>query len=93
MNKTELVANVAQKVESTKKDADKFVTATLDAIMETLGNQEDVKLVGFGSFFIKKKEARIGRNPSTGEEVQVPEKMTVRFKPGKLIKDAANGII
>jgi len=93
MNKQELVTNVSQKVESTKKDADKFVTATLDAILETLGDQESIKLVGFGNWEIKKKAARVGRNPKTGEEVQIPEKMAVKFKPGKQMRNVVNGVV
>jgi DNA-binding protein HU-beta len=92
MNKAELVVNVAQKVKSTKKDADKFVTATLDAILETLGKQEDIKLVGFGNFSVKNRASRKGRNPQTGEEIQIPAKKGVGFKPGKLMKDAVEGI-
>lgn len=93
MNKVELVANVSQKVNSTKKQADEFVTAVLDVIQETLGKGENIKLVGAFSLEIKDKPAHKGRNPQTGEEVQVEAKKGIKFKPSKQMKDAVMGVV
>ena len=68
MNKTELIAAVAEKADLSKKDAEAAITATVDAITEALTQGEKVQLVGFGSFEVKKRAARVGRNPKTGEE-------------------------
>lgn len=90
MNKKELAHKVAEVVgfEITKKEAEEFVNATLEAIEESLVKGEDVKLVGFGNFEIRERAARIGRNPSTGEEIEIPASKCVGFKVGKKLKDA-----
>ena len=72
MNKTELIAAVAEKAELSKKDAEAAVTATIDAITEALVREEKVQLVGFGSFEIKSRAERVGRNPKTKETIQIP---------------------
>ena len=69
MNKTELIAAVAEKADLSKKDAEAAITATVDAITEALTQGEKVQLVGFGSFEVKTRAARVGRNPRTGEEM------------------------
>ena len=69
MNKTELIAAVAEKADLSKKDAEAAITATVDAIAEALTQGEKVQLVGFGSFEVKTRAARVGRNPRTGEEI------------------------
>ena len=92
MNKQELSNRVAEKVSSTKKLAEQNVDAVLEVIQETLANGESVKLIGFGNFFVKYKDARVGRNPSNGEEVQIPAKRVPAFKAGKLLKDALKGV-
>ena len=71
MNKTELIAAVAEKADLSKKDAEAAITATVDAITEALTQGEKVQLVGFGSFEVKTRAARVGRNPRTGEEIPI----------------------
>ena len=73
MNKTELIAAVAEKADLSKKDAEAAITATVDAITEALTQGEKVQLVGFGSFEVKTRAARVGRNPRTGEEIPISE--------------------
>ena len=87
MNKTELIAAVAEKTGLSKKDSDAALAAVVDAITESLVNGEKVQLVGFGSFEVKKRAARIGRNPKTKEEIQIPATKVPSFKPGKALKD------
>jgi len=88
MNKTELIAAVAEKASMSKKDAEAAVTAAVEAITEALTQQEKVQLVGFGSFEVKARAARVARNPKTGEAVQIPASKAPVFKPGKALKDA-----
>lgn len=87
MNKTELIAEVAKKCTLSKKDAEKAVNATLEAITETLCAGEKVQLVGFGGFETKTREARMGRNPKTKEAIQIPATTVPVFKAGKALKD------
>ena len=87
MNKTELINAVAEKAALSKKDAEAAVTAALDAIAAALAEGDEVRLVGFGTFEVKKREARIGRNPKTKEEIQIPATKVPAFKPGKALKD------
>ena len=88
MNKTELIAAVAEKADLSKKDAEAAITATVDAITEALTQGEKVQLVGFGSFEVKTRAARVGRNPRTGEEIPISEAKLPMFKAGKALKDA-----
>ena len=88
MNKNELVIAVADAAALSRKDADAAVTATFDAITAALQEGEKVQLVGFGSFEVKKRNARIARNPRTQEPMQVPATIVPLFKPGKILKDA-----
>ena len=88
MNKTELIAAVAEKADLSKKDAEAAITATVDAITEALTQGEKVQLVGFGSFEVKTRAARVGRNPRTGEEIPITEAKLPVFKAGKALKDA-----
>ena len=88
MNKTELVEVVSSKAEVTKVEAQKVVTATLEAIIEGLSSEGKVILPGFGSFEVRNKTAREGRNPRTGEPVKIAAKRAPAFKPGKAMKDA-----
>ena len=88
MNKTELIAAVAEKADLSKKDAEAAITATVDAIAEALTQGEKVQLVGFGSFEVKTRAARVGRNPRTGEEIPTSEAKLPVFKAGKALKDA-----
>ena len=88
MNKTELIAAVAEKAELSKKDAEAAITAMVDAITEALSQEEKVQLVGFGSFEVKKRAARTGRNPRSKETIEIPASQTPVFKAGKALKDA-----
>ena len=90
MNKTELTAAVVAKTGMTKKDADKALTAVLDAISESLQAGEKVQIVGFGSFEVKERPARVARNPRTGEEITIEASKAPVFKAGKALKDIVN---
>lgn len=90
MNKTELISSVAEKAEFTKKDAEKAVNAIFQSIEEALAKGDKVQLVGFGTFEVRKRASRTGRNPRTGEEINIPEMLVPAFKPGKALKDAVN---
>jgi DNA-binding protein HU-beta len=87
MNKGDLVDKVAAKANVTKKQADAVLTAALDAIMEAVSAEEKVTLVGFGSFEPRKRKAREGRNPKTGEAMEIPETIVPAFSAGKLFKE------
>ena len=87
MNKTELIAAVAEKAGLSKKDAEKALNATIDTIADTLAAGDKVQLVGFGGFETKKREARMGRNPRTKETIQIPASCIPVFKAGKALKD------
>ncbi|MFK7678806.1 HU family DNA-binding protein [Bacillus sp. Wb] len=87
MNKTELVNVVAAKTELTKTDAGKAVDAILETITETLAAKDKVQLVGFGTFETRERAARVGRNPQTGEEIQIPATTAAAFKAGKKLKE------
>jgi len=87
MNKSELINAVAEKTSLSKKDSEAALTAALDAIAEALADGDEVRLVGFGSFEVKKREARIGRNPKTKEAIQIAATKVPAFKPGKALKD------
>lgn len=87
MNKGELVDAIAEKAQTTKKEADAVLTATIDTIMEAVANGDKVTLVGFGSFEPRKRSAREGRNPQTGKSIQIPETIVPAFSAGKLFKE------
>ena len=91
MNKTELIAAVAERAELSKKDAEAAITAIIDAITEALRKDEKVQLVGFGSFEVKKRAARVGRNPKTKEPIEIPASTVPVFKAGKVLKDTVGG--
>jgi len=88
LNKAELVSAVAEKADMSKKDAEKAVKAVFDVIEESLAQSEKVQLVGFGTFEVKDRAARTGRNPQTKEEIQIPAAKVPGFKAGKALKDA-----
>ena len=90
MNKTELIAAVAEKAEISKKDAEKAVKAFTDAVAEELAKGGKVQLVGFGNFEVSERPAREGRNPRTGETMTIAASKTPKFKPGKTLKDEIN---
>jgi DNA-binding protein HU-beta len=87
MNKGELVDRVAQSATVTKKQADAVISATIEAIMEAVSQGDKVTLVGFGSFEPRKRQKREGRNPKTGEKMEIPETTVPAFSAGKLFKD------
>ncbi len=87
MNKTELVAAVAAKAELSKKDAEQAVNSLFDVITETLKQGDKVQLVGFGSFEVRERAARKGRNPQTKQEITIPASKLPVFKAGKALKD------
>ena len=87
MNKTELVAAIAEKAGLTKKDAEKALTAATEAVAEALVNGDKVQVIGFGTFEVKKREARVGRNPRTKQEIKIPASKTPVFRAGKGLKD------
>ena len=87
MNKSELIDAIAQKGGLTRVDAGKALDATLEAIGDALKAGDTVTLVGFGSFSVKERAARTGRNPKTGEELQIPASKVPSFKAGKGLKD------
>jgi DNA-binding protein HU-beta len=88
MNKTELVDAVATKSELTKQDSKKAVDALFETISNTLAQEEKIQLVGFGTFEIRERAERTGRNPQTGEEMTIPASKSPAFKPGKELKEA-----
>ena len=87
MNKAELVAAVAEKTALSKKDSEKAVSAVLDAVTEALVAGDKVQLVGFGTFDVKERAARVGRNPRTKETIQIPATRLPVFKASKALKD------
>ena len=90
MNKSELIAAIAAKTGSTKKDAEASLNAFVEAVEETLVKGGKVQLVGFGSFEVRKRAARKGRNPQTKEEIKIPASKAPVFKAGKALKDLVN---
>ena len=88
MNKTELIAAVAEKTDLSKKDADAAVSAVLGAITDALKAGDRIQLVGFGTFEVRNRAAKQGRNPRTGETMTVPASKVPAFKAGKALKDA-----
>ncbi|HLM54645.1 MAG TPA: HU family DNA-binding protein [Pyrinomonadaceae bacterium] len=90
MTKAELVEDVARAAELTKKDAERLVEIVFESIIETLNHGEKIELRGFGSFRVRERGARRGRNPKTGAPVDIPAKRVPYFKPGKELKELIN---
>lgn len=88
MNKSELVKDVAERADLSRKDATDAVDAVFSAITEALSKDEKVQLVGFGSFEVRSRAERKGRNPQTGDEIKIPATLIPAFRPGKTLKDA-----
>ena len=88
MNKAELVAAVAEKAGLSKKDSEKAINAAFDSITAALAGGEKVQLVGFGAFEVKERNARVGRNPKTKKEIEIPASRVAVFKAGKALKDS-----
>lgn len=90
MNKTELVAAIAEKTGLTKKDAEGAVKAFTDTVAEQLKAGDKIQLVGFGTFEVAERAARTGKNPQTGEAINIPASKAPKFKAGKALKDVVN---
>lgn len=88
MNKTELIAAMAEKAEISKKDAEKALAAFTNIVADTLVDGDKVQLVGFGTFEVAERAARTGRNPQTGESIEIGASKSPKFKAGKAFKDA-----
>ncbi len=90
MTKADLVEDVARAAELTKKDAERLVEIVFESIIDTLNKGEKIELRGFGSFRVRERGARRGRNPKTGDPVNIPAKRVPYFKPGKELKELIN---
>ncbi len=90
MNKNDLIAAVADETEMSKADTTKVVDATIDAITASLQDGTEVRLVGFGTFSVAHRKATTGRNPRTGEKINIPASNQPKFKAGKALKEAVN---
>ncbi|HCT63970.1 MAG TPA: HU family DNA-binding protein [Lachnospiraceae bacterium] len=90
MNKSELIAAMVEKAEISKKDAEKALKAFEEVVAEELKNDGKIQLVGFGTFEVAQRAARIGRNPQTGEDMEISASKAPKFKAGKALKDAVN---
>ncbi|WGO82161.1 HU family DNA-binding protein [Arsenophonus apicola] len=88
MNKTELINQIAEKADLTKKDSEKALNAFIETVTESLKSGNSVQLVGFGSFQVKQRAAREGRNPKTGEALKIAASNVPSFKAGQKLKDA-----
>ena len=90
MNKAELIAAIAERTELSRKDAEKALKAFTEVVEEELKKGEKIQLVGFGTFEVSERAAREGRNPQTGETMQIAASKSPKFKAGKALKDAIN---
>jgi DNA-binding protein HU-beta len=87
MNRAELVEAIAKQTGHSKADSERFLSAFIDNVEKNIKKKEGVKLVGFGTFAVAKRKARVGRNPQTGEEVKIPARSVPVFKPGAQLKE------
>ncbi|MFW5656477.1 MAG: HU family DNA-binding protein [Bacteroidota bacterium] len=90
MNKQELVTAISEESGLTKADAERALNATTNAVKGALSKGDSVQLIGFGTFSVSERSARTGRNPQTGQEIQIPAKKVVKFKPGKALDETVN---
>lgn len=90
MNKKDLVAEISYRSQLTQKDVDKVLSVFVDIVGDTLAKRERVKIVGFGYFEVRERQARMSKNPRTGESVQIAASKTPVFKAGKLLKEKLN---
>ena len=86
MKKDDIISKMVEATNLTKAEADKAMTAFLDSVKEGLMNGEKITIIGFGSFSVVERKARMGRNPQTGQEIEIPASKTVKFKPGEKLK-------
>ena len=91
MNKTELIGKVAERAGMTKKDTEKVVNTLIDVVQDTLGKGDTVAILGFGTFLSRERPAREGRNPRTGETIQIPASRVPVFRTGRGLKDSVVG--
>lgn len=87
MNKAELVEAIAKQMDATKTDTENFLDSFIDVVTKGIKKKEGVKLVGFGTFAVSPRKARVGRNPQTGEEIKIPARKVPVFRPGKELKE------
>jgi DNA-binding protein HU-beta len=87
MNKAELVEAISKITQTTKADTERCIDALVDVISKNIKKKDGVKLVGFGTFAVSNRKARVGRNPQTGEEIQIPARKVPVFRPGKELKE------
>ncbi|NLU41119.1 MAG: HU family DNA-binding protein [Firmicutes bacterium] len=90
MTKADLISAVAENVDLKKKDVERVVNSVFSTIEAALAKGDKVQLVGFGTFVVRRRPARVGRNPQTGEDINIPETTVPVFKPGKSLKDAVS---
>lgn len=90
MNKTELIEHISTKADLSKADASRALDAFIDAVTTALKNDDSVTLVGFGTFAVSERAARTGRNPRTGESIDIKAARVPKFRPGKALKDGIN---
>ena len=90
MNKAELIESIADSADLSKASAGRALDAAIESITKSLKNGDTITLVGFGTFSVRHRKARMGRNPRTGEEIQIKASKVPGFKPGKALKDAIN---
>ena len=91
MNKSELVSAIAEKAQLSKVDAEKSLTGILDTLTKCLSDGDKVTLVGFGTFSVAERAARTGKNPQTGQAIDIPASVNPKFKPGNTLKSLVNG--
>ncbi|HEY9886645.1 MAG TPA: HU family DNA-binding protein [Vampirovibrionales bacterium] len=89
MNKSELVDSIADKAGLSKKDSEKALNGFIDSVLDTIGSGDEVNITNFGAFKVKVRNARKGKNPQTGEVIDIPEKKVVKFSVGKNLKERA----
>ena len=91
ISQSEIIRQLAEKTNLTQKDTDSFISEFFEVIKDNLTTGQDISFVGFGGFSVAKREAREGRNPKTGETIQIAAKNAVKFKAGKGLSDSVNG--
>ena len=92
MTKAEIIEAVYEKIGLSKKDAADFVELAFDTIKEVLEQGEKIKVSGFGNFVVRKKRSRVGRNPQTGQEMEITARRVLTFRPSQILKAAVNGV-
>ena len=90
MNKAELIEAMAEKTSTTKKESERHLDAFIETVSQNINTDEGVKLVGFGSFLVTERKSRVGRNPQTGDEIQIPARRVPVFRPGSELKKICN---